>query len=85
LDWSGIKSDDMSIFARMNQETRNKTLENLYQFFTEKNMAFLMPYFAVLDKTNNGCYGPKKSFYSPDMKYSCQDENEINAILKPKP
>ena len=63
LDWSGIKSDDMDIFARMSQETRAKTLENLYKYFTEKNMAFLMPYFAVLDKTNNGCYGPKKSFY----------------------
>ena len=85
LDWSGIKSDDMSIFARMSQETRNRTLENLYKYFTEKDMAFLMPYFAVLDKTNNGCYGPKKSFYSPDMQYSCQDEEEINAILKPKP
>ncbi len=85
LDWSGIKSDDMSIFARMDQETRNKTLENLYQYFTGKNMAFLMPYFAVLDKTNNGCYGPKKGFYSPDMQYSCQDENEINKILKSKP
>lgn len=84
LDWSGIKSDDMSIFARMDQETRNKTLENLYQYFTKKNMAFLMPYFAVLDKTNNGCYGPKKGFYSPDMQYSCQDENEINKILKSK-
>jgi hypothetical protein len=85
LDWSGIKSDDMDIFARMSQETRAKTLENLYKYFTEKNMAFLMPYFAVLDKTNNGCYGPKKGFYSPDMKYSCKDEEEINKILKSKP
>lgn len=85
LDWSGIKSDDMSIFARMSQETRTRTLENLYKYFTEKDMAFLMPYFAVLDKTNNSCYGPKKSFYSPDMKYSCKDEEEINKILKSKP
>jgi hypothetical protein len=82
LDWSGIKSDDMDIFARMDKETRARTLENLYKYFTQKNMAFLMPYFAVLDKTNNGCYGPKKSFYSPDKKYSCQDEKVINAILK---
>lgn len=82
LDWSGIKSDDMSIFARMDKETRAQTLENLYQYFTQKNMAFLMPYFAVLDKTNNGCYGPKKGFYSPDMQYSCQDEKTINRILK---
>lgn len=82
LDWSGIKSDDMDIFARMGQETRAKTLENLYKYFTEKDMAFLMPYFAVLDKTNNGCYGSKKSFYSPDMQYSCQDEETINRILK---
>jgi hypothetical protein len=82
LDWSGIKSDDMSIFARMNKETRAKTLKSLYKNFTEKNMAFLMPYFAVLDKTNNGCHGPKEGFYSPDMQYSCQDEDEINKILK---
>jgi len=85
LDWSGIKSDDMDIFARMDAETRAKTLENLYKYFTEKNMAILMPYFAVLDKTNNGCYGPKKSFYSPDMRYSCRDEKAINKILKSKP
>lgn len=84
LDWSGIRSDDMSTFARMSRENRAKTLENLYTFFTEKDMAFLMPYFAVLDRTNNGCYGPKKRFYSPDKKYSCKDEAEINSILKGK-
>lgn len=82
LDWSGIPSDDLDIFARMTKEKRAETLQNLYNKFTEKNMGFLMPYFGVLDKTNGGCYGPKKRFYSPDNEYTCKDEDAINKILK---
>ena len=81
LDWSGITSDDLDIFARMTKEKRAETLQNLYDKFTEKNMGFLMPFFGVLDKTNGGCYGPKKRFYSPDNAYKCKDENAINKIL----
>ena len=81
LDWSGIPSDDMSRFARMDQSQRAKTLKNFYRFFISKNMGFLMPMLSPLYKDNNGCYGPKKRFYSPDKKYSCQDENVINDIL----
>jgi hypothetical protein len=84
LDWSGIPSDDLDIFARMTKETRAATLQNLYNSFTSKNMGFLMPFFGVLDKTNGGCYGPKKRFYSPDNTYSCQDEKVINDILAEK-
>jgi hypothetical protein len=82
LDWSGLIYDDMSIFARMNHETRIKTLSNLYQYFTSRNMGFLMPFLATINKDNGGCYGPMKRFYSPDNKYSCNDEDEINSILK---
>jgi len=82
LDWSGIKSDDLDIFARMDQTKRAETLKNLYQYFTSRNMGFLMPFFGVLDKDNGGCYGPKKRFYSPDNLYSCKDEDVINAIMK---
>jgi hypothetical protein len=81
LDWSGIKSDDLDIFARMDKETREKTLQNLYSYFSSRNMGFLMPFFGVLDKDNGGCYGPKKRYYSPDNKYSCDDEETINQIL----
>jgi len=81
LDWTGIKSDDLDIFARMDKETREKTLQNLYDYFSSRNMGFLMPFFGVLDTTNGGCYGPKKRFYSPDNKYSCDDEGVINKIL----
>jgi hypothetical protein len=81
LDWTGIKSDDLDIFARMDKETRAKTLRNLYKYFISRNMGFLMPMFGVLDKENGGCYGPKKRYYSPDSKYSCQDEEVINKIL----
>jgi len=81
LDWTGIKSDDLDIFVRMPQEKRAETLGNLYNYFREKNMGFLMPFFGVLDRNNGGCYGPKKRFYSPDMAYSCRDENAINEIL----
>ncbi len=84
LDWTGIKSDDLDIFARMNKETRERTLQNLYSYFSSRNMGFMMPFFGVLDKTNGGCYGPKKRYYSPDNKYSCDDEGAINRILAGK-
>lgn len=82
LDWTGIKSDDLDIFARMDKEKRAETLKKLYDYFHSKNMGFLMPFFGVLDKENGGCYGPKKRFYSPDNQYSCKDEDIINNILK---
>lgn len=82
LDWSGLPYDDMSRFARMKPEVRAKTLKSLYQSFSTKKMGFLMPFFAVLYDKNNGCYGPSPGFYSPDKKYSCNDEAIINNILK---
>jgi hypothetical protein len=84
LDWTGIPSDDLDVFARMDDEKRAQTLKNLYEKFSKKNMGFLMPYFGVLYKDNGGCHGPKKRFYSPDNTYSCKDENIINDILAGK-
>lgn len=81
LDWTGIKTDDLDIFARMSQEKRAETLKNLYNYYTSRGMGFLMPFFGVLDKENGGCYGPKKRFYSPDNLYSCKDEDAINKII----
>jgi hypothetical protein len=81
LDWTGITSDDLDIFARMNPATRDQALQKLHNYFTSKNMGFMMPYFGVLDTKNGGCFGPKKRFYSPDNAYSCQDEDAINRIL----
>lgn len=82
LDWSGLLYDDMSVFARMDHETRIKTLKNLYQYFTSRDMGFLMPFLAVISRDNGGCHGPSKQFYSPDNKYSCDDENDINRIMR---
>jgi hypothetical protein len=82
LDWSGMKSDDLDVFTRMDKGKRVETLRNLYNYFTSKNMGFMMPFFGVLDKENGGCHGPKKRFYSPDNLYTCQDEDVINAIMK---
>lgn len=81
LDWTGIPSDDLDIFARMSQQKRAQTLRNLYSFFTAKNMGFMMPYFGVLYRQNAGCYGPRPRYYSPDNAYSCKDEDVINQIL----
>ncbi len=81
LDWSGIPSDDLDIFARMNRKQRADTLFQLYKFFNERDMGFMMPYFGVLHRQNGGCYGPKKRFYSPDNAYLCKDEEVINQIL----
>ncbi|NTW26763.1 MAG: hypothetical protein HGA36_00315 [Candidatus Moranbacteria bacterium] len=84
LDWSGIPSDDLDIFARMPAEKRAQTLERLYAKFSSQNMGFMMPYFGVLYKDNGGCNGPKKKFYSPDKSYACKDEDVINDILAGK-
>jgi len=81
LDWSGIKNDDMSKFALMDQAGRINTLDRLYTNFTSQNMGFLMPFLAPLYKDNGGCHGPKKRFYSPDNRYKCPDEDAINKIL----
>lgn len=81
LDWTGVKYDDLDIFARMSPQKRAETLKNLHEYFTGQNMGFLMPYFGVLNRTNGGCYGPKKGFYSPDNAYGCKDEDVINSIL----
>lgn len=81
LDWTGIPSDDLDIFARMSVSKRAATLKKLYVFFKQKNMGFFMPYFGVLDTTNGGCFGPKKRFYSPSDAYSCKDESVIGKIL----
>jgi len=81
LDWSGIQSDDMSRFARMDASTRGKTLDHLYHYFTSQDMGFLMPMLAPLYKDNGGCYGSKKKFYSSSNEYTCNDEDLINRIL----
>jgi len=82
LDWSGIKGDDMSTFARMSKELRHQTLYNLYHKFNAQDVGFLMPIISPLPKDNDGCHGPRKSFYSPSMKYDCKDLDQINKILK---
>jgi hypothetical protein len=82
MDWSGIIGDDMSTFARMSTELRQQTLKNLHKKFTSQGVGFLMPIIAPLPKDNGGCYGPRKSFYSPSMKYGCPDMDAINKILK---
>jgi len=82
FDWSGKLGDDMSVFTRMDQTLRTTTIKRLHSYFTGRDVGFLMPVLATLHKDNGGCSGPKKRFYSASRKYSCQDEESINAILK---
>lgn len=84
LDWSGLKFDDMSVFSRMDKIKRQETLRELYAYFTSKNMGFLMPMMATINRENGGCRGPKKRFYSASKEYSCQDEGVIYSILSGK-
>jgi hypothetical protein len=81
LDWSGLTWDDMGVFTRMDQDMRLKTLERLYAKFTKQNLGFLMPFLAVLNHENEGCYGPNKHFYTPSKKYRCDDEGKINKMM----
>jgi len=82
LDWSGKEGDDMSTFARMNDNLRRETLKKLHSYFVGKGHGFMVPMLAVLPKENGGCHGDSRKFYSADKKYSCKDENVINSILK---
>lgn len=82
LDWSGFSDDDMSIFARMSPGKRAEFLEKTYDFFKKKGMGFMLPYLAVINEDNGGCYGPRKNFYSASEEYSCRDEKAINAIFE---
>lgn len=84
LDWSGKSGDDMSTFARLSQQERAETMARLHKKFTSQKIGFFLPFLAPLPKENGSCYGPKKRFYSPDNKYSCQDEDAFNAILSGK-
>ncbi len=84
LDWSGKIGDDMDVFAKMDQKTRAVTLRSLYASFTGRGMGFLLPYVARLSADNGGCSGPVKRYYTPDMRYSCQDETAIASILSGK-
>ncbi len=84
LDWSGRSGDDMSTFARMSAEDRAQAMRNLHTYFTDRHIGFFLPFLAPLPVNNGSCYGPKKRFYSPDNKYSCQDENAFNTILSGK-
>ena len=81
FDWSGKFGDDMSVFTRMDQDTRRETLSRLHSSFTDRHIGFLLPMLATLHKDNGGCHGAKKRFYSASKKYSCQDEEAINEIL----
>lgn len=84
LDWSGIKGDDMAVFAKMDREDRAKALRKLHEKFNtaEGKTGFLFPFLATLYDKNDGCYGAKKSFYSPDNRYSCKDEDVMNGLLR---
>lgn len=81
FDWSGKVGDDMSVFTRMNKGERATTLKRLYAYFTERQVGFLMPMLATLNRENGGCSGPKKRFYSASQKYTCQDEDVINSVM----
>lgn len=84
LDWSGIEGDDMAVFAKMDRADRTETLKKLHEKFNRngKKTGFLFPFLATLYDKNDGCYGAKKSFYSPDNRYSCKDEDVMNTLLR---
>jgi hypothetical protein len=82
LDWNGSEDDDMSVFSKMSRENRIANLDKFYKTFTAGGFGFLMPFLAVINPKNPACYGPSREFYAPDNRYSCKDEDAINAILR---
>lgn len=82
LDWNGSHNDDMAIFARMSSDKRYETLKSLHEYFTKKDIGFMLPMMATLPKGNGGCYGEREGYYNAGNAYSCKDEEYINEILK---
>lgn len=80
-DWSGVVGDDMSILTRMDAKTRQKTTKRLHSYFTAKGVGFLLPFLTPLPEENGGCEGPAKRYYTPDDRFSCDDERTWNGIL----
>lgn len=80
-DWSGKIGDDMSFLTRMDARTRRETTARLYGYFTGRDIGFLLPFLARLHVDNGGCHGPAKRFYTPDNRYSCDDEDAWDDIL----
>ena len=81
LDWNSQYTDDMSRYTRMDSGLRHQFLGKAYDFFLSRDIGFLMPMQAVLFEGNNGCYGASRVSYSASNKYSCKDEDAINAVL----
>jgi hypothetical protein len=81
LDWASDNNDDMTIFSRMNHGARATFLQNMYHFFQNQNIGFLMPEVANIYYQGGGCYGAVSWYYSADNLYSCKDENQISGIL----
>jgi len=81
-DWSGVVGDDMSVLTRMSEDDRHATTARLHSYFNSKGVGFLLPYLTPLAKENGGCVGPGKKFYTPDDRFSCDDESAWNKILK---
>lgn len=81
LDWSGLHDDDMATFVLMDDDQRAIVLENLYTFFTQQDIGFLLPVFTALPNGHDGCHGNKERYYSADEQYSCDDESVIEDIL----
>jgi len=74
----------MDVFSRMSLEKRAETLKKLHKYFVSRDMGFLLPTMATLNKENGGCFGHSPEFYSASRDYSCVDEEAIKAILKEK-
>ena len=83
-DWSGVIGDDMSVLTRMDEVDRHAATARLHTYFVSKNVGFLLPFLAPLAKENGGCIGPSRHYYTADDKFSCNDEDAWNAILKGK-
>lgn len=81
LDWSGVKGDDMGIFAEMSREKRAETLRYLDEYFTKRDVGFLFPMVTPLYKENGGCHGKSRKYYSASNEHSCKDEDVINELL----
>jgi hypothetical protein len=77
------QDDDLHRFVGLSQKTRAAFLTDRYRSFTRMGMGFSLPLRQILAGGSSGqCYGYNQYVYSPNLEYTCKEEEVINPLLR---
>jgi len=83
FDWASDRGDDSNVFAGMTPLERSTALAGYYNAFLGNNVGFLLPYSMPLAGAPDTCHGSNPWVYSPDNRFTCQDEAALsNAVWR---